>query len=78
VTIDDRVARTVRDLFGLGHITLTDETTPDEIPGWDSLGNINLMYALEMEFGLQFDDADYSPIRSIGELKERLRRHDVT
>lgn len=78
MTIDDKVARIVSDVFALGHMTLTDATTPGEIPGWDSLGNINVMYALETEFGLQFDDADFSPVRDIGELKDRLRRHGLT
>jgi len=78
MTIDDRVERIVRDLFGLGDITLTDETTPGEVPGWDSLGNVNVMYALEQEFELQFDDADFSQVRNIGELKARLRHHSIT
>jgi acyl carrier protein len=75
MTLDDTVQRVVRELFGLGDEPLTDDTTPGEIPGWDSLANVNVMYALESELGLQLDDAAFSPVRDLAELKQRLRRH---
>jgi acyl carrier protein len=78
MTLDDTVARIVRELFGLGHGTLSDQTTPGEIPGWDSLANVNVMFALESELGVRLDDADFTPVRDIGELKARLRRHGVS
>jgi acyl carrier protein len=75
VTLDDTIGRVIREVFGLGDEPLTDDTTPGEIPGWDSLGNVNVMYALESELGVQLDDADFYPVRNLGELKDRLRRH---
>jgi len=75
VTLDDTIARVIREVFGLGDMPLTDDTTPGEIPGWDSLGNVNVMFALESELGLQLDDADFYPVRDLAELKDRLRRH---
>lgn len=78
MTLDDTVARIVRELFGLGDGTLSDQTTPGEIPGWDSLANVNVMFALESELGVRLDDADFVPVRDIGELKARLRRHGVS
>jgi acyl carrier protein len=78
MTLDDTVARIVRELFGLGDGTLSDQTTPREIPGWDSLANVNVMFALESELGVRLDDADFAPVRDIGELKARLRRHGVS
>ena len=77
MAIDEGVDAVIREVFGLGHFALTDETSPAEIPGWDSLGNVNVMFGLEKEFGLQFSDDDFAPATSIGELKERIRRHGI-
>lgn len=78
MTLDDTIGRVVRELFGLGDEPLTDDTTPGDVPGWDSLGNVNVMYALETELGVQLDDSDFTPVRDLGELKERLRRHGAS
>jgi acyl carrier protein len=78
VTLDDTIARVVWDLFGVAGDTLSDEATPGEIPGWDSLANVNVVYELERELGVRLDDADFAPVRDIGELKARLRRHGVS
>jgi acyl carrier protein len=78
MTLDDTIARVVRDLFGVEGDALSDETTPDEVPGWDSLANVNVAYELERELGVRLDDADFTPVRNIGELKARLRRHGVS
>jgi acyl carrier protein len=78
VTLDDTIARILRELFGVGDGSLSEQTTPGEIPGWDSLANVNVMFALERELGVRLDDADFAPVRDIGELKARLRRHGAT
>jgi acyl carrier protein len=31
---------------------IPDDATPENVKGWDSLGHIELMLALEMEFGV--------------------------
>jgi acyl carrier protein len=37
---------------------LDENSSPTTIPNWDSLGHMNLIVALEEEFGVQFDDED--------------------
>jgi acyl carrier protein len=53
-------------------IELSPETRPLDVAGWDSLANITIVYALEEEFGMRFDDADLGTARSIGELADRI------
>jgi acyl carrier protein len=31
---------------------IPDDANPQNVPGWDSLGHLELMLALEMEFGV--------------------------
>lgn len=35
--------------------TISMDTMPDEVEGWDSLGHTQLVNAIEKEFGLSFD-----------------------
>ena len=40
-----------RDVFDDPSITVDDSTTSDDVDGWDSLEHINLIAAIEQEFG---------------------------
>lgn len=77
LSLDQRVEHVISDLFGVTDARLTDDTSPAEIPGWDSLGHINVMFGLEQEFGVTFRDEDFAPVATLGELKTRLRANGV-
>lgn len=41
--------------FGVDPQTITIDTTPKDVPAWDSMGHVNLISGLEQAFGLNFD-----------------------
>ena len=43
-----------QDVFDDESITVNEETTADDIEDWDSLEHINLIAAVEQEFGMKF------------------------
>ena len=53
-------------------VVLSDETSPECIPGWDSVAHVSLMFSLEDEFGVQFQSNGLAGFRNIGELKRFL------
>ena len=55
-------------------ITLTPETTAADIPAWDSLAHINLMFSIEEAFGVQFVGNQLAEFRNVGELMAFLER----
>ena len=59
-------------------LTLTDEMTPRDVKGWDSVAHINLMFSIESEFGIQFPGNELAEFRNIGELKQYLQTRGVT
>lgn len=71
--VDDRMLQVFREVFADDDLSLTDETTAADVPGWDSLAHINLMFALENEFDMQFTDEQLSEFRNVGELRRFLR-----
>ncbi len=57
---------------------VNDKLSPDRVDTWDSLNHINLLGALEQEFGTTFEAENIEKSRSIPALKELLARHGVS
>lgn len=61
-----RVNQVFRDVFDDESITVTDTTTADDIEDWDSLEHINLILALEEEFGMKFSMGEVTGMADVG------------
>jgi acyl carrier protein len=70
----ERIERVVCGLLGTDDIALTPETRPSDVEGWDSLANINIVFGVEEEFGIQFRDDDLANATTVGELALRVDR----
>jgi acyl carrier protein len=44
---------------------VTPESTPDTIEGWDSIAHLNLVLALEQEFGIQLLPEEIEQLLSV-------------
>ncbi len=53
------------DLFGLPLEEIRPDSSPDNIPAWDSLQHLNLVLALEQEFGIQFAPEEIEQLLSV-------------
>jgi acyl carrier protein len=60
-----RVSATVADIFQLRVEDIRPETSPDTIEAWDSLQHLNLVLALEQEFGIQFTPEEIEQLLSV-------------
>ena len=54
-------------------IALTDDTTPDAVPGWDSVNHIKLMFAIEERFGISFEISQLTMPTSTGALIDLIQ-----
>ncbi|MCR5595869.1 MAG: acyl carrier protein [Lachnospiraceae bacterium] len=57
-----------RDVFDDESITVDDETTADDIDDWDSLEHINLIAAVEQQFGIKFNMGQIVTMKNVGEM----------
>ena len=57
-----------RDVFDDPSITVDDSTTSDDVDGWDSLEHINLVAAIEQEFGVKFNMGQVVSMKNVGEM----------
>jgi acyl carrier protein len=63
-----------RRVFDNETITITDETTADDIEEWDSLAHINLIMEIEAEFDIKFTVDDIMDLKNVGEMIELIER----
>lgn len=64
--IYEKLTDVFRDVFDDEDIRLTDETTSDDIEDWDSLEHVNLIIAVEREFGMKFSMGEVTGMKNVG------------
>lgn len=69
-----RLRALIADLFKCDAATLTDDMGPGQVPGWDSLGHVTLIAAVQKEFGKEVPLEDAIEVESIADLVRVLDR----
>lgn len=72
--LDPRLTEIVQDVLGDDQLELDERTSARDVPGWDSLAHINIMVAVESEYGLTFSSSQLAGFSDLGELQEFLHR----
>lgn len=70
---NDRLYQTVAEVLGVPFDSLSEESSPDFIPSWDSLNHLNLVMALESEFGVSLSAEDVLDMRNMVLIRTVLR-----
>ena len=63
-----KVNEVFRDVFDDEDIIVEETTTADDIEDWDSLEHINLVSAIEQEFGMKFTMGQVVSMKNVGEM----------
>ena len=66
--IYERLNKVFKDFFDDEDLVVTENTTADDIEEWDSLEHINLMVAVEQEFGIKFKMGEVTSMKNVGEM----------
>ncbi|MGN0606567.1 MAG: acyl carrier protein [Oscillospiraceae bacterium] len=66
--IYEKLEEIFMDVFDLDSVELYEDTTADDINEWDSLEHINLIEAVEKEFGMKFKMGEVSTMKNVGEM----------
>ena len=66
----EKINEVFRDVFEDDDITVTDTTTANDIEDWESLEHINLINAIEQEFGIKFNMGQIVSMKNVGEMAD--------
>ena len=72
MALQEQLEEVFRQVFNDENLQLTDTMTSYDIPGWDSVIHINLMFGIEQTFGVRFKGNELTEMKNIGELKQFL------
>ena len=61
----DRTRAISADIFGVPLHSVKPESSPDTIDTWDSIHHLNLVLALEQEFGIQISPEEIEQLLSV-------------
>jgi acyl carrier protein len=68
----ERVRHIVAGILEQDDLTLTPSMSAADVPGWDSLANVQIFVALEKAFGLRFRTGEIVTIGDVGTLVSRI------
>ena len=72
--IMDRINVIFRDVFDDDTLVIVDSTNAEDIEDWDSLEHINLIMAMEKDFGLKFNLKEVGELANVGEMADLIER----
>ena len=64
----EKLTEIFRMVFDDDAIELSPGTTAGDVDGWDSLSHINLILAIETEFGIRFASRELLTYKNVGDL----------
>jgi len=68
----ERLHRVVADVFGVPYEDVSDATSAETVENWDSLTHIDLVVALESEFGVSLSPEEMMAMGSVAAIREVL------
>ena len=63
-----------RNIFEDEALTITRETTAQDIESWDSVQNVTLMLEVETEFGVRFSTSEMAYLKNVGDLVDLIEK----
>ncbi len=78
MSVLERLAKVFQQVFDHDPSQFSERTTPEDVPRWDSIGHMNLVGAMEQEFGQQFDIDEIMEMENVARILQILAAHGLT
>ena len=62
----------MEDVFDLEDLEIDASTTADDVEGWNSLGHIRLVVAVERKFKIEFKNSEIEAMKDVGDLVKTI------
>ena len=73
----DKYNQAFVEVFGVNESVLNDSFAKDNVDGWDSVHQLNIIALLEESFDIMFDPEDIMEFTSYGKGGELLKKYEV-
>jgi acyl carrier protein len=72
-SVEARMQSIVADIFAIPEERITIDSSPDTIETWDSLQHLNLVLAVEQDFGVQFGPEEMEKLTTVSAFVETVQ-----
>ena len=72
--LEKEIKKTIAEVFKVSEEVIIDSLSIGDIPEWDSMGNMNLMRALEENFNIDIPLEDLFELTSVTSIIEEVRK----
>ena len=69
-----RVEDIFREELEIEDLELNDETTAEDVDGWDSLSHVQLVAVMEDDFGIEFSSREILSWDNVGDLIDSIQK----
>lgn len=66
-----------REVFADDQLVLTPELSAKDVEGWDSFNHINLVVAIETEYGVQFATQEIAALNDVDGMVKLMRSKNI-
>lgn len=77
MSLFERLQHTIATTLKVPAVRVTATTRDEDLPAWDSLGQVNLMMAIEQTFDLMIEVEDFEQLKSVPAILDYLGRQGV-
>ena len=70
--VSERLKKIILNELNLDEFDFKDETTANQVPGWDSFNHINVILAVEKDYNIHFKGLEILRVKNIGELQRLI------
>lgn len=78
MSLFERLQPTIANVLKVPAGQITPTTRDEDLPAWDSLGQVNLIMALEQTFGVYIEVEDFEKLKSVPAILEYLAAQNVS
>jgi acyl carrier protein len=71
--VQEKVIQVVVNIFQVSPDKISTKTTSGDVEKWDSLNHINMIFALEQEFDIRYDQEQVVSMLSVGEIVDATK-----
>jgi len=72
--IKPNLSAVFRQVFSQPSLDIQDDMTAADVPGWDSLTHVTLVFAIEQRFGVKFSTREVMVLKTVGDLVRLIER----
>ncbi len=75
--VPERLRNILADIFAVPACQITADLAAGSIPTWNSVGHLQMIRAIELEYGVQFDPAQTHALSTVALLQQELKARGV-